>query len=62
MSRPHNGQQEPPYTDEHTVTCSLAYPEMVCHLPSARCAIQEPHTFLECGEWGEDNRLALVLA
>jgi hypothetical protein len=42
---------EPRYTDEHTVTVSLRYPHLCCHLPSERCAFHEPHAVIECGEW-----------
>jgi hypothetical protein len=49
-AKPHNGQQEPRYTDELTVTCSMRYPDLTCHRPTSRCGIQEPHAIVKCGE------------
>lgn len=50
--RPSNAQQEPPFPDEETVAMSIRYPMMTCHLPTERCAIQEPHQSKDCGEFG----------
>lgn len=51
MTKPHNGQQEPRYTNDFTVGQSLRYPHLTCHMPTDRCAIQEPHAVIDCGEW-----------
>lgn len=46
-------QFEPPYPDHDTVLFSIRFPEMVGHLASARCPIEEPHRIEECGEFEE---------
>lgn len=51
---PTNCQQEPPYPEHETVVCSLRYPDLTAHLPSERCATQEPHPIPECGEFTPD--------
>jgi hypothetical protein len=37
--------------ENERVVCSIRSPGHVCHLPSQRCAIQEPHRIDECGEF-----------
>lgn len=48
---PTNCQNEPHYPGIDTVTFSIRYPELTCHYPTTRCAIQPPHAIAECGEW-----------
>jgi hypothetical protein len=58
-SEPYGCQHEPPYPGLETVTFSVRFPDMTCHHPSERCAIQEPHQIEECGEFdtgGTDDR------
>lgn len=59
-SKPHNGQQEPRYTDDFTVACSIWYPHLTCHEPTERCAIQAPHAVVDCGEWQWPEAVVLV--
>jgi hypothetical protein len=47
---PTNCQQEPGYPGVETVCCSLRAPNTLCHAPTSRCAIQEPHAWADCAE------------
>jgi hypothetical protein len=38
-------------TAAELVTCSLRYPDYVCHLPHAECVVQEPHHIDSCGRF-----------
>ena len=54
-AEPTSYQQEPGYPDHSTVMFSIRYPDLTCHLPTARCGTQEPHTIAECGEFLTPN-------
>lgn len=48
---PTNLSAEPGYPNHPTVIMSMRRPGLTAHLPTERCAIQEPHETSECGEW-----------
>lgn len=51
-------QIEPSFPDHATVLFSIRFPDLVGHLPTLRCSIQEPHHIDDCQEF---DRLAPTL-